>query len=128
MQKDFDSWNENKKRIHAEVSSKLYHKQEVWWRSLGINVGFEQDGTGADGQRPALILKGFSKDVCLVVPLTTSAKKNPYHVALGKVDGREAFAIISQIKLIDTRRLINKIGFIGQEIFENVRKTARDLI
>ena len=101
MQKDFDSWNKNKKRIHAENENKLYHEREVWWCSLGVNVGFEQDGTGVDNERPVLILKGFSKQVCLVMPLTTSEKKNPYHASLGKVDGRNAFAIISQIRLID---------------------------
>ena len=128
MQKDFDSWNKNKKQIHAENANKLYHEREVWWCSLGVNVGFEQDGTGADNERPVLILKGFSKQVCLVMPLTTSEKKNPYHASLGKVDGRNAFAIISQIRLIDTKRLINKIGFVEQKIFEKIRKAAKDLL
>lgn len=128
MQKDFDRWNENKKRIHAETSGKLYHKREVWWCSLGLNVGFEQDGVGPQGQRPVLILKGFSKDVCLIIPLTTSLKQNPYHVALGDVGGKEAFAIISQIRLVDTRRLINKIGYIGKDAFEHIRKTAKDIL
>lgn len=61
MQKDFDAWNENKKRLHVEGENKLYHKQEVWWCSLGVNVGFEQDGTGIDGQRPVLILKSMGR-------------------------------------------------------------------
>jgi len=128
MQKDFDTWNTNKKRIHAENENKLYHEREVWWCSLGVNVGFEQDGTGTDSERPVLVLKGFSKQVCLVMPLTTSEKKNPYHVALGKVNDRNAFAIISQIRLIDTKRLINKIGFIEHKIFEKIRKAAKDLL
>ena len=128
MKKDFDTWNKNKKRIHAEHKNKLYHEREVWWCSLGVNIGFEQDGTGAEGERPVIILKGFSKQVCLVMPLTTSEKRNPYHVSLGKVSGRGAFAIISQIRLIDTKRLINKIGFIEHKIFEKIRKAAKDLL
>lgn len=128
MQKDFDTWNKNKKRIHSKNENKLYHKREVWWYSLGVNVGFEQDGTGPDGERPVLILKGFSKHVCLAVPLTTSEKKNPYHISLGKVDGKNSFVIISQIRLIDTKRLINKIGFVKHKIFEKIRKTAKDLL
>ncbi|MEK7060191.1 MAG: hypothetical protein AAB970_01050, partial [Patescibacteria group bacterium] len=43
----------------------------------------------------------FSRHVCLVVPLTTSPKKNPYHISVGIVEGEEAFAIISQVRLID---------------------------
>ena len=128
MHKDFDQWNINKKQLHAEAENKLYHKQEVWWCSLGVNVGFEQDGVGSDHQRPVLIMRGFSKQVCLVVPLTTSTKENPYHVSLGDVSGRQAFAIISQIRLIDTKRLINKIGFVSHDIFETIRKAIRGLI
>lgn len=46
MHKDFDSWNSQKKNIHTKGENKFYHPREIWWCSLGINVGFEQDGTG----------------------------------------------------------------------------------
>ncbi len=127
MKKDFDTWNEHKKSIHDTNENKLYHEREIWWCSLGVNVGFEQDGSGDDGERPVLILKGFSKYVCLVVPLTTSEKKNRYHFSLGRVDGRNAFGIYSQLRLIDTRRLINKIAFLDQSLFTEMRKTVRNL-
>ena len=128
MHKDFDTWNKNKKIIHAENENKLYHEREVWWCSLGVNIGFEQDGTGTVGERPILILKGFSKQVCLVIPLTTSEKKNPYHISLGKVDGKNACAIISQIRLVDTKRLINKVSVVERKLFEKIRKAAKDLL
>ena len=55
MEKDFDGWNSNKKQIHDHSAAPFYHKREIWWCSLGINVGFEQDGTGANYDRPVLI-------------------------------------------------------------------------
>jgi len=128
MTKDFDVWNVCKQGIHYAAENKLYHAREVWWCALGINIGFEQDGAGVSGERPVLILKGFSKQVCLVIPLTTSAKKNPYHLALGKIGGRDSFAIMSQIRLIDTKRLINKVAVIEQSLFDKIRKTAKALI
>jgi len=128
MKKDFDKWNINKKQIHNNNENKFYGQREIWWCSLGTNIGFEQDGTGACGERPVLILKGFSKHVCIVVPLTSSNKKNPYHFYLGKVSSRDAWVITSQIRLIDTKRLINKIGSIENIIFEEIRKTIKDLI
>ena len=91
-------------------------------------VGFEQDGTGDVGERPVLILKGFSRQVCLAVPLTTSKKKNPYHVSIGTIDGREASAIISQIRLVDTKRLINKVGYINRELFDAIKKAVKNLL
>ncbi|MCX6738683.1 MAG: type II toxin-antitoxin system PemK/MazF family toxin [Candidatus Parcubacteria bacterium] len=128
MRKKFDEWNRNKKHIHDEGLNKLYHEREIWWCALGVNVGFEQDGTSKEAERPVLVLKGFSKDVCLVVPLTTSAKENPYHFALGKVDGKEAFVIVSQIRLVDTRRFVNKIGFVDKDMFQKIRKVIKDLL
>ena len=127
MEKDFDKWNENKKLIHKNGVDKLYHAREVWWCSLGVNVGFEQDGSGAEYQRPVLVLKGFSKHVCIVIPLTTSTKKNPYHMPVGLVDSRNAFAIISQVRLVDTKRLVNKVGVVEIALFDKIRKAVKDL-
>ncbi|HEY4479648.1 MAG TPA: type II toxin-antitoxin system PemK/MazF family toxin [Candidatus Paceibacterota bacterium] len=128
MKKDFNKWNKKKKYIHAQAENKLYHEREVWWCALGVNIGYEQDGTGDGGERPVLILKGFSRQVCLAIPLTTSKKKNPYHISLGIIGGKEASVIISQIRLLDTKRLINKIGVVDHKLFEQIRKSAKDLL
>jgi hypothetical protein len=45
MKKDFDGWNKDKKNINNEGTHKFYKAKEIWWCSLGLNVGFEQDGT-----------------------------------------------------------------------------------
>lgn len=127
MQKDFDKWNSRKKELN-EIEPNFYHSREVRWCSLGINIGFEQDGTSEAYKRPVLIVKGFSRHVCLVVPLTTSPKKNPYHFGVGNIEGQEAFAILSQIRLIDTKRLHARLAVLGKDKFEEIRKAIRDLI
>lgn len=127
--KDFDSWNINKKKINSnDTYSPFYHKREIRWCRLGLNIGFEQDGTGVEFSRPVLILKGFSRNVCLVLPLTTSVKKNKYHISIGDIDGKEASVILSQIRLIDTRRLDQHIQFLNKEKFEIIRKAIKDLL
>ena len=127
MQKDFDEWNSRKKEID-EGNSNFYHEREVRWCSLGVNIGFEQDGTSEKYHRPVLIIKGFSRQVCLVVPLTTSKKKNKYHMSIGMVEDTEAFAILSQIRLIDTKRLHDRLAILDKEMFQNIRKAIKDLI
>ena len=126
MQKDFDKWNENKKIINEIGENKFYHPRDVWWCNLGVNVGFEQDGTGKEYLRPIVVMKGFSKSVCFVVPLTTSTKKNPYHIKLGKIDGKEAFAIFSQLRLVDTKRFVKKVDVVNEAIFEEIKKAIRN--
>lgn len=127
MQKEFDSWNERKKEINEEKPN-FYHEREVRWCSLGINVGFEQDGTSKTYKRPVLIVKGFSRHVCLVVPLTTSQKKNRYHMSVGIVEDKEAFVILSQIRLIDTKRLHDRLVVLDKNRFEEIRKAIRNVI
>ncbi|KND47498.1 MAG: PemK-like protein [Parcubacteria bacterium C7867-004] len=128
MEKDFSTWYSLKERIHSEERNKLYHERELWWCSLGTNIGFEQDGTGEGKQRPVLILKGISRETCYVIPLTTSIKRHRYRLPIGHVEGKKAVALMSQIRIIDTKRLVNKIGFLDQECFIRVRKTAKDLL
>ena len=127
MRKNFDGWNEQKKRLD-DTDSKLYHERQIWWCALGVNVGFEQDGTGEEFERPILIIKGMSRTTCYVVPLTTSTKKHPLRIPIGPVEGKEATALMSQMRLIDTRRFVNKIGFLDQEIFERIRKAAKGVL
>ena len=128
MTKDFDAWNIEKKKIQDKSQNRFYHPREIWWCSLGLNVGFEQDGTSDEYQRPILVIRAFSSHVCLVLPLTTSIKKNKYHVSIGIIDNREAFAIISQVRLVDTKRFTNRLGRVDKDIFENIRKAVRSLI
>ena len=42
--KDFDKWNELKKKLHVRQERLLFHEREIWWCSLGVNIGFEENG------------------------------------------------------------------------------------
>jgi mRNA interferase MazF len=127
MEKDFDTWNKIKKATNAE-KPRLYTVREIWWCRLGVNVGTEQDGRGEKFLRPVLILRGFGPDACLVMPLTTSTRKHPLRVPVGVVKDKEARANVSQMRVVDTRRLVEKIGFLEKEIFAHVREIARGLL
>lgn len=127
MKKDFDKWNERKKEINEEEFN-FYYEREIRWCSLGINIGFEQDGTSEEYKRPVLIIRGFSRHVCLVVPLTTSQKKNPYHFGIGIIKDQEAFAILSQIRLIDTKRLHGRLAVLDKEKFKEIKKAIKALL
>jgi len=127
MEKDFDNWNKRKKEINKGEFN-FYSKREIRWCSLGLNIGFEQDGTNIEYCRPVLIIRGFSRNVCLVVPLTTSKKKNLYHFSVGIIEGQEAFVILSQIRLIDTKRLQDRLTILDKDKFEEIRKAIRALI
>ena len=121
MEKDFNNWNENKKRINERDTAEVYfYEREVWWCSLGANVGFEQDGTGETFERPIVIIKKYNPQVFLAVPLSTTSKRGKYYTQLGLIDDRDAVAIISQIRLLDCKRLTNRIGILESHVFSRL--------
>lgn len=128
MRKDFDDWNGKKKAINDRRSAPFYHEREVWWCALGVNVGSEQDGSSKEYRRPVLILRGFGRETCLVIPLTTSTRTHPLRPAIGLIDGKAATALLSQMRVIDTKRLVRKIEVLDAKVFEEIRKTARGLL
>lgn len=128
MEKDFDKWNLKKKEIQAQKPNVFYHAREIWWCSLGVNIGFEQDGSGEEYYRPVLVLKGFSKQICLVVPLTASVQNHPLRPSIGVVENKEAHALLSQMRVIDTKRLVRKMGYLGKDMFEKIQKTVKELL
>ena len=126
--KDFEGWNILKQGIDKDANVPTFKEREIWWCALGVNVGFEQDGTGSEYRRPVLILKGLSTSTCIVIPLTTSSNLHPLRPSIGKVDGKEAHALLSQMRVIDTKRLVRKISYLDQDIFEDIRKAVKDML
>lgn len=128
MEKNFDSWNTKKQIIHNTAARTFCYPREIWWCSLGVNIGFEQDGVGANFERPVIVMKTFSKDAFLGAALTSREKIGKYYLPIGMVDERDAFVILSQVRLIDAKRLINKMGMLDEENFEKLKSALRSAL
>jgi len=126
--KDFDNWNEKKKKLDDRVSQPPYFKEkEIWWLSIGVNVGYEEDGKDSNFVRPVLIVRKFNRNIFLGVPLSTKIKKNIYYVEITHQDGRIS-AMASQIKTFSSKRILNKVGELDDEDFGLVLEKIRELI
>lgn len=126
MEKEFDKWNKIKKKSH-EDEPRFYTVREIWWCQLGVNIGSEQDGSGEYFLRPILIVRAFGPTVCLALPLTTSSHEHPLRVKIGKVQDKDASVILSQMRVIDTRRLVERVGFLDKKVFTEIRKAVKSL-
>lgn len=126
MHKDFDGWNTEKKKIHVRDEHTLFHERELWWCALGVNIGFEQDGTNDHFERPVLVVKKFNQDVLWVLPLTHSQKNNQYYYRLGQGEEKDSMVILSQLCLISSNRLLRKMRMISKKEFgEIIEKTKK---
>ena len=118
----FVEWTKKKIRHHNEVEKKIYFRErEIWWAALGKNIGCEVDGKNDLFERPVLILKKYSKEMCFILPLTTQVKdEKTWYQAIVLLDGKANAINISQGRVISNRRLLRKMAALGDEEYEIV--------
>lgn len=126
MKKDFDAWNKIKKETHSKDRPPLFSEREIWWCSLGINIGSEEDGKGEDYLRPVLILRKFNKSIFYGLPITSRIKDDQFHVSINSGDVMGSI-ILSQMRLIDSKRLSHLMGRITEDESKEIKKKLKNL-
>jgi len=126
--KDFDEWNSEKKMLETRGRETLsFHEREIWWCSIGLNVGDEQDGKNELFERPVLILRKFNSKVAWVLPMTTKQKTGIYYHQL-EHDGQVFAVILSQLRLTSVKRFRRLIRKISPYQFEQIQSKVTALI
>lgn len=108
MGKDFDTWNENKKKINNVITELPFYEGQIWWCSAGVNIGHEIDGKHNTFERPFYILKKCSNTMFIGVPCTSNVKQGAFMYVL-KTLNIEFILNFSQIKTLSSSRLLRKI-------------------
>lgn len=124
---DYYNWNKQKIDIVRNKNRLFFHEREVWFTSLGLNIGFEQDGKGNNFLRPVLVIKRFSQEVLWCIPLTKRQKEGKYYFSF-ILNNKISVAILSQIRLIDSKRLQYKIGDIEKSDFFKIKEKLKLLL
>ncbi len=127
MTKRFISWIFNKIIIDKTYKETCINEHEVYWCLLGENIGFEQNGKGEYFLRPVLVLKKFNNNIFWGIPMSTKNKDNKYYVKV-LIKDVEQSAIISQLRILDTKRLYQFIGYVSREDFARIKIRIKDLL
>ena len=116
--KDFDTWNNLKKKVDTKARVQA-NSRDIWWASLGLNVGSEQDGKGDGYERPVIVVTKLSPNMYYVIPLSTKCKSSTMHIPFSHetVDG---YALLDQMKALDAKRFIRKVGYVDKERFAEI--------
>ena len=122
----FDDWNHVKKATDAALDETrpYFHVGEIWWVRLGVNVGYETDGKNCEFTRPVIVLKKYNQYSFLAAPLTATQRPSPCRPPIGMVEGKPSSATLSQLRNIDSKRLVRKIGRLESDALEAIRKEA----
>ena len=128
MIKDFKVWHDRKVVINQKEQRVYFHQRELWWSALGVNVGFEQDGKGNEFHRPVLVFKKFNNEVFWGIPLSTRIKKSKFYAPIKLNDNVPRVGILSQLRLMDAKRLLDKIGVIDEINYLDIQKAITYLV
>lgn len=124
----FNQWSKLKIYIHLNKDSQaLYFKEkQVWWASIGQNIGVESNGKNQNFERPVIILKKFSAESFLAVMLSTKHKTGHYYYQLMQnTTHQTSFVNLTQIKLMSSKRLIRKMTDVKDIDFVTIRSRIK---
>jgi len=121
---NYDNWNTIKKDISISSKEINFNEKEIFMSYVGYNIGFEQNGDKHQNYlRPILVYKKFSRKLFLGIPLTTTQRDGKFYHSFMFKDEKVSTAILSQIRLFDTKRLKYRMGKISKDDFgELIRK------
>ncbi|MDE3037586.1 MAG: type II toxin-antitoxin system PemK/MazF family toxin [Pseudomonadota bacterium] len=126
MEKDFDTWNDVKKQLDVRDLAPSFRERQVWWCSIGMNIGFEMYGKGEMYTRPVLVVRKFSKRSFFGVPMTSRRKDIPGHFPT-HFRGTSGAAKLEQLKLFDSKRLVKLMGYLPDDQYYGITEALREL-
>lgn len=125
--KRFLDWIRVKARLDIrQFPTPIVHEGQIWWISIGENIGAEISGKDEKFFRPVLILTKFSNAFYFAIPLTTTPKKGSWFFRF-KVRGKWQTGCLHQGRSIDYRRLQYYMGQVSESTLAEMRKATRSL-
>lgn len=118
--KRFLEWIGLKKKLHNKISKAPYvNEGEIWWVSMGENVGFEISGKSHLFSRPVIVFRKLTHNFYLVVPVTSQVRSGSWYVPFKQ--GRKVnVACLHQVRTVDYRRFFSKLGELDDEDYRKI--------
>ena len=111
--------------LRHNTASVLFKETEIWGCHVGLNAGVEVFGKGDQFARPVLVFKKLNAKSFLGIPLTSQLKNGSWYVPM-QCNGKEARAILSQVKILDKGRLMKRIETIQESEFIRIKSAFLD--
>ena len=125
----YNNWNKKKQEIQfSNKTDKIYFKEgQIWWCSVGVNIGDESYGKGDDFKRPVLIIKKLSRNLCVTLPITTKEKIGSWFFEISILKEKR-WVMLSQIKSVSKKRFKFKISEINENELFKIKEKLENLL
>ena len=117
MRDDFLRWIKIKIELDDLRRLPSIKEGEIWWCSVGRNVGVEINGKGKVFTRPVLIYKKLSCFGFMGIPLTSKKHVGSWYVEFVFKE-RTSLAALAQARVFSVSRLHKRMGTISVNDFE----------
>ena len=119
--KKFLEWMGVKERLHSvDAKPPLVSEGNLWWASIGENVGSEIDGKSRLFSRPVIVYKKLAHGFYFVIPTTTKIKEGSWYMQFRHKE-KDMVACLHQARSIDFRRLSTKMGSLDDSDMKRLR-------
>ncbi|MDR3642346.1 MAG: type II toxin-antitoxin system PemK/MazF family toxin [Candidatus Doudnabacteria bacterium] len=127
MQKDFDNWNEKKKALERRSEKFLFKSGDIWWCSVGINIGSESCGKGVTFRRPVLVVRKLSSVSFIGIPLSTQPKIGSWFSSV-LVNGVTQFVLLYQIRMFHVNRFQRRLATLENKDLIEIKQKLETLL
>ncbi|MDO4978865.1 MAG: type II toxin-antitoxin system PemK/MazF family toxin [Candidatus Saccharibacteria bacterium] len=120
--KNFQKWMRLKENIHNKNNRRSIKEGQIWWISVGENVGVEINGKSDKFSRPVIIYKKLSNMGFMGIPLTSQYHDGSWYVSF-EFNNKQEYAALSQARTFSVARLCDGkcMGELSESDFSKVR-------
>ncbi len=128
MIKRFTEWIQLKEKLHSVSYGKkpLFKEGEIWWCSIGDNIGSEINGKSKYFSRPVLVFRKFSRDLFFGLPLTSKIKTGTWFIRIFFV-GKDQTIVLNQGRTLNAGRLRILMGQCNEGDLVKIKAGFRQL-
>ena len=99
---------------------------EIYWTDLDPTRGPELQKT-----RPSVVISpnemNHNINTVIIAPLTSTSKSYPTRLQI-KLEGRDCWAVLDQIRCIDKTRLLRKAGNLAEEEIIKLKNIIKEML
>ena len=127
-QDSYDKWNKIKKELNNKNKIITFYQGNIYFISIGQNIGHESYGKKELYLRPVLVYKKLTKTTFLGIPLTSKLKEGSYYFSFNYKKGVTSTAMFNQIRVFDIRRTEYLSGKINKNTYKNLENKLNEFM
>ena len=128
MEKEFNNWNTVKQEIDNHEIKINIKEKNIYFLSIGQNVGTESYGKGEKFLRPVIVYKKLGNNYFLGIPLTSKVKGGSYYFTFNRKNGKQNSAMLNQMRTFDAKRVVSFGGKISNNIYKNLQNKMEEFM